>query len=52
MPVTVVVPCYNEELSLAYLANTLDSLSDGYLAAGDKTKALEYAERARTPVSE
>ena len=27
-------------------ANTLDSLSDGYLAAGDKVKALEYARKA------
>ena len=27
-------------------ANTLDSLSDGYLAAGDKAKALEYARKA------
>jgi tetratricopeptide (TPR) repeat protein len=27
-------------------ANTLDSLSDGYLAAGDKKKALEYARKA------
>jgi len=27
-------------------ANTLDSLSDGYLAAGDKVKALDYARRA------
>ena len=27
-------------------ANTLDSLSDGYLAAGDKVKALEFARKA------
>lgn len=27
-------------------ANTLDSLSDGYLAAGDKVRALEYARKA------
>ena len=27
-------------------ANTLDSLSDGYLAAGDKVKALDYARKA------
>lgn len=27
-------------------ANPLDSLSDGYLAAGDKVKALEYARKA------
>ena len=27
-------------------ANTLDSLSDGYLAAGDKIKALDYARKA------
>jgi dienelactone hydrolase len=27
-------------------ANTLDSLSDGYLAAGDNVKALEYARKA------
>jgi dienelactone hydrolase len=27
-------------------ANTLDSLSDGYLAAGDKTKALDFARKA------
>ncbi len=27
-------------------ANTLDSLSDGYLAAGNKVKALEYARKA------
>ena len=27
-------------------ANTLDSLSDGYLAAGDKVKALDFARKA------
>jgi dienelactone hydrolase len=27
-------------------ANTLDSLADGYLAAGDKVKALEFARKA------
>lgn len=27
LPVTVVIPCYNEELILPYLANTLNSLS-------------------------
>jgi dienelactone hydrolase len=27
-------------------ANTLDSLSDGYLAAGDKVRALEFARKA------
>lgn len=27
-------------------ANTLDSLSDGYLAAGDKVKALDFAQKA------
>jgi protein involved in temperature-dependent protein secretion len=33
-------------------ANTLDSLADGYLAAGDKVKALEYARKALAALPE
>ncbi|NJO67840.1 MAG: DUF3473 domain-containing protein [Rhodospirillales bacterium] len=29
VPITVVVPCYNEEATLGYLSNTLNSFSDG-----------------------
>lgn len=37
IPITVVVPCYNEEATLGYTANTLRSFNDGMKDAYDVT---------------
>jgi polysaccharide deacetylase family protein (PEP-CTERM system associated) len=40
LPVTIIIPCYNEQDSLAYLANTLTGVEEKLIAAGYSPEIL------------
>ncbi|MBV9217272.1 MAG: glycosyltransferase [Acidobacteria bacterium] len=46
-PITIVIPCYNEQEALPYLANTLRSVESQLTEAGYKTSVLFVDDKSR-----